>query len=59
LNKKRGDGKLAIGEADGRHILESGERSRVKASEPGSISNNIGDIVSLSGDRGVTGLGQR
>ena len=49
---------LAIGEGSGGRIVDSRERSRVKASEPGSMPKNVGDIVSLPGERGVTGLGR-
>jgi len=48
-----------MGEGSGGGIVDSGERSRVKASEPGSTPKDIGDIVTLPGERGMTGLGRR
>ena len=39
--------------------MNSREQSRVKASEPGRMPKNVGDIVSLPGERDVTGLGRR
>ena len=46
-----------MGEGGGGGIVDSGERSRVKASEPGSMPKDVGDIVSHPGERGMTGLG--
>jgi len=57
LSEKEGDGKLTIGEGSGGGIIDSGERSQVKASEPGSKPKNIGDVISLPRKRGMTGLG--
>ena len=56
LGEKRGDGELAICEGSGGGIIDSRERSRVRASEPGSMPKNIGDIVSLPRERDMTGL---
>jgi len=57
LGEKRGHSELTIGEGRSRCIVDSGERSWVKASKPGSMPKDIGDIVSLPGERGMTGLG--
>ena len=57
LGEKGGHSKLTIGEGSGGGILDSGERSGVKASEPGSMPQDIGDIVCLPGERDMTGLG--
>jgi len=59
LGEKGGHSELTIGEGGSGGIVNSGERSRVKASEPGSMPKDIGDIVSLPGERGMTGLGRR
>ena len=55
---KRGDGKLTIGEVSSGGIVDSGERSRVKVCKPDSIPKNIGDIVRLPRERGMTRLGE-
>ena len=57
LGEKGGHSELTIREGSGGGIVDSGERSPVKASEPGSMPKNVGNIVSLPGERGVTGLG--
>jgi len=46
-----------MGQSGGGGIVDSGEQCWIKASEPGSMPNDIGDIVSLPGERGMTGLG--
>jgi len=45
-----------MGEGSGGRMVDSGERSQIKASEPGSMPKTVGDIVTLPGERGVTGL---
>jgi len=57
LGEKGGHSELAIGEGGGGGIVDSGEQSQFKVSEPGSMPKDIGDIVSLPGERGMTGLG--
>jgi len=59
LGEKGGHSELAVREGCGGGIVDSGERSRVKVSEPGSMPKNVGDIVGFPGERGVTGLGRR
>jgi len=59
LSEKGGHCELTVGEGSGRGIVDSGERSQVETSEPSSVPKNIGDIVSLPGERGMTGLGRR
>ena len=57
LGEKGAHSELTIGEGGGGGIVDSGECSRVKAGEPGSVPKDVGDIVILPGERGMTGLG--
>ena len=59
LGKEGGHSELTIGEGSRGGIVDSLERRRVKPSEPGSMPKNVGNIVSLPGERGMTGLGRR
>jgi len=59
LSEKGGHSELRIGHGSASGIVDSGERSRVETSEPSSVPKNIGDIVSLPGERGLSGLGRR
>jgi len=58
LGEKRGNGELTMGKSSGGGIVGSGERSRVKACNPGSMTKNIGDMVSRPRERGMPALGQ-
>jgi len=57
LGEKRGHKEFTNREVGRGGIVNSGERSRVKASAPGSMPKDIGDIVTLPRERGMTGLG--
>ena len=59
LGEKGGHSELTIREDSGGGVADSGERSRVKASQPGSVPKDVGDIVSLPGERGMTKLGRQ